>query len=269
MITSADAGAAASAFDSIADIYDSLFTDSIVGRSQRAVVWEKAVSVFPSRSRILELNCGTGEDALFLARNGFTITACDASPRMIETARTRKEREAPEAQIEFAVLCSEDLDDLKSTELFDAVLSNFSGLNCVADLSIVAKDLAHRLHKGAPLLLCFSTRFCVWETLHYLSLAKFLKAFRRCGGHTYARMGNHTIPVFYPTLASIRRSFGPQFRLRAVSGIGIVVPPSYMEAWARNNLSLFRLCEKLDRVLNRVPGIRILGDHMLVHLERV
>jgi ubiquinone/menaquinone biosynthesis C-methylase UbiE len=269
MSASAHAGAAAAAFDSIAEVYDSLFTDSVVGRSQRTAVWEKALSLFPSGSRILELNCGTGEDALFLARNGFTVTACDASPRMIETARARKVREAPEAQIEFKVLCSEDLDELKPPQLFDAVLSNFSGLNCIADLSIVAADLARHLHRGAPLLLCFSTRFCIWETLHYLSRGNFLKAFRRYGGHTYARMGDHTIPVFYPTLDSIRKSFGPQFRLRAVSGIGIVVPPSYMEAWARRNLSIFRLCEKLDRVLNRVPGIRVLGDHMLVHLERV
>jgi 2-polyprenyl-3-methyl-5-hydroxy-6-metoxy-1,4-benzoquinol methylase len=269
MISSAVTVAAALAFDSIAKTYDSIFTDSVVGRSQRTAVWKKAVSIFPSGGRILELNCGTGEDALFLARNGFTITACDASPRMIEVARTRKALEAPDAQIEFGVLCTENLDQLRSTQQFDGVFSNFSGLNCVADLSAVATDLLGHLHAGAPLLLCFSTRFCAWETLHYLSHAKFLKAFRRYRGYTHARMDDHTIPVFYPTLDSIRKSFGPQFRLRSVTGIGIVVPPSYMESWARQHRATFRLCEKLERVLNHVPGLRVLGDHMLVHLERV
>lgn len=269
MITSVDTGAAAAAFDSIAETYDSIFTHSVVGRSQRTTVWKKAASVFPSRGRILELNCGTGEDALFLARNGCTVTAYDASPRMIETARARQASEAPEAQIEFAVLCSEDLDQLTSAQQFDGVFSNFSGLNCVANLSALAKDLAGHLHIGAPLLLCLSTRCCVWETLHYLARARFLKAFRRYGGHTYARMGDHAIPVFYPTLRSIRKSFGPEFCLRSVTGIGIVVPPSYMEAWARRNPSILRLCEELDRVLKHVPGLRVLGDHMLLHLERV
>lgn len=44
--------------------------------------------------RVLELGCGTGANAVFLARRGFEVTAVDASPTAIERARTRAERSA-------------------------------------------------------------------------------------------------------------------------------------------------------------------------------
>ncbi len=257
------------AFDSIADSYDSLFTTSVIGRSQRAAVCRKAASVFRSGDRVLELNCGTGEDALFLAQKGVFVTACDASSRMIERARARKTMEAPTANVDFQVLRSEDLAELSSPLYFDGVFSNFSGLNCIADLMDIARLLSARLKIGAQLLLCLSSRFCVWEMLHYVSRGEFRKAFRRCGGFTQAQLGQYSLPVYYPTLRSVLRSFGLQFRLLSVTGIGIAVPPSYMEPWARKHSSIFRMCESVDRALCRCPGIRILGDHMLLHMERV
>jgi ubiquinone/menaquinone biosynthesis C-methylase UbiE len=84
--------AAATAFDSVAPRYDELFTSTPVGRFQRMVIWKQAVKAFRPGSRVLELNCGTGQDAIFLARSGIVVTACDASPEMIKQARIRKER---------------------------------------------------------------------------------------------------------------------------------------------------------------------------------
>lgn len=41
---------------------------------------------------VLELGCGTGADAILLARRGFEVTAVDSSPLAIERARVRAER---------------------------------------------------------------------------------------------------------------------------------------------------------------------------------
>jgi len=43
-------------------------------------------------ARTLELGCGTGANAVYLARRGFEVTAVDSSPTAIERARTRAER---------------------------------------------------------------------------------------------------------------------------------------------------------------------------------
>lgn len=258
---------ASRAFDAIAKVYDSLFTTSLIGRSQRSAVWRKAERVFRPGDRVLELNCGTGEDALFLAHRGVAVYACDASGEMIAQARARKAIEAPSAAVEFNVLCTENLENL-SGERFDGIFSNFSGLNCVEDLSRTARVLAMLVHPGSPLLVCLSTRFCVWETLHYLLRGEVRKCFRRVGGVAQSSLGGYPVTVYYPTLGSVLKSFRPPFRLKSVTGIGVAVPPSYLEAWAARNEYMFYLCEAADLVLCHIPGLRVLGDHMLLHMER-
>ena len=121
------------AFDSLAATYDDLFTRSMIGRAQRDAVWAAMINTFKPGSHILELNCGTGEDALFFARHEVSLVACDASEKMIQTARDRMRTEAPQASIEFELLPTEDLWKLGTREKFDGAFSNFSGLNCVAD----------------------------------------------------------------------------------------------------------------------------------------
>lgn len=264
-----DVPLAGRAFDTIAESYNSLFTESMIGRSQRAAVWRKAKTVFRAGDHLLELNCGTGTDALFLASLGIAVTACDASPRMIEQAQRQKAVRAPRAAVDFRVLSTERMDKLPSDLRFDGMFSNFSGLNCIPDLSNTWQLLAERLHPGAQILICLSTRFCVWEILHYLCKGEFHKACRRWRGTAEATIERKSFVVHYPTLRSLRRSLWPMFRLRSVTGIGVTVPPSYLESWARRNPSTLHFCETIDRLICEWPGIRALGDHMLLRLERV
>ncbi len=260
---------AGAAFDAMAAHYDELFTFSTVGRSQREVVWKRAAAVFPSGCRVLELNCGTGEDAMFLARRGIFVTACDASGQMIEQARIRKELEAPQASIDFHLLPTEHLHKLPAQLIFDGVFSNFSGLNCVADIRAVSNDLAIRCRPGARLLLCLSTRFCFWEIFHYTLKGNLQKALRRCHGVSSASFGEQSFAIYYPTVRTLRRSFGPKFRLHSITGIGITVPPSYLETWIAKHPLLLAVMKRFDKAMCELPFFRTIGDHMLLCMEKV
>jgi SAM-dependent methyltransferase len=255
------------AFDSLAEDYDASFTRSHIGRAQRNVVWAKAAEVFRGNLSILELNCGTGEDALFLAAQGHRVTALDASRAMIERASTRKRREAPNAAIDIRLLPTERLFVLPRTP-FDAVFSNFSGLNCVYDLTMVGEQLARRTLPGAPLLFCFSTRICLWETAWFLLQGKFRKAFRRWSGRSTATLNGIPVTVYYPTVFAIKRAFAPHIKLRSITGIGLLVPPSYLEPYIQNRPRLLALFTLVDKALCRLPILRMLGDHVLLHFER-
>jgi ubiquinone/menaquinone biosynthesis C-methylase UbiE len=259
---------AGEAFDRIADDYDSLFTHTVVGRLQRQAVWRKARQIFGRGDRVLELNCGTGEDALFLARNGISVCACDASAGMIERSRARMSAESSSAQVEFRVLATEDLHALPAAPSFDGAFSNFAGLNCIQDLSQTASELARLLRPGAQLLLCFATRFCAWEMAYYSLHGEFKNALRRISGSAEARVGGCRIRVYYPRVRQVLRAFRPTFTLRSMTGIGVTVPPSYLEHWAERHTSLMYAFDAMDRVLCRWPGIRVVGDHILIHLER-
>jgi ubiquinone/menaquinone biosynthesis C-methylase UbiE len=255
------------AFDSVAEQYDNQFTRSVVGRAQRDAVWQKAAATFSAGQHILELNCGTGEDALFFARRGISVTALDASKQMVLQARRRRDLEAPQSPIRFELLPTENLAELNDTPQFDGVFSNFSGLNCVPDLAVVVEQLSARVKPGAPLLLCLSTRFCLWEILWYLLRGNFRKAFRRCGGHATAHFSDYIIHVRYPTLRHLRALFSP-FALLSCTGIGIAVPPSYLEPWARKHPQLIGALSRIDRALCNLPVFRVIGDHMLLHFEK-
>jgi SAM-dependent methyltransferase len=261
--------AAGLAFDRLATAYDSLFTFSAIGKSQREVVWKRALTVFAIGNHILELNCGTGQDALFLAEAGMSVTACDASLGMIEQARRKMAVEAPDASVEFLPLRTEEIGVLPPTPRFDGVFSNFSGLNCVGDLASVAQQLSGRLTPGASLLLCLSTRYCLWETIYFLLHGDPRKALRRWKGVSQARFGGQEFPVYYPTVAQLRSAFAPNFRLVSMTGIGVAVPPSYVESWMAPHPRLLKLLEAIDETVRAWPGLRTLGDHMLLHLEKV
>lgn len=260
--------AAAAAFDRMAESYDAVFTRSLIGRAQRAQVWKALEETFPMNTRILELNCGTGEDALFLSRGGRSILACDASSAMIEVATKRKRTELPDGNLEFRLLPTENLSELKDEEQFDGAFSNFSGLNCVSDLSQVAEPLSSLVRNGGKLLFCLSTRLCVAELLWYLSHGNIKKALRRLPGHAVARFEEVTLPVFYPTIASIRRTFAPWFRLKSFRAVGLFVPPSYVEKNLQGREKTLALLEKMDDAVGSWPLLRAVGDHVLLKFER-
>jgi hypothetical protein len=161
------------------------------------------------------------------------------------------------------------LNELGPDDLFDGVLSNFSGLNCVEDLGQVAKDLAGLVMPHAPVVICLSTRFCLTEILWFLLQGNVRKAFRRIPGIATAQVDQFAVTVRYPTLRQVRRSLAPFFQLHSCTGIGITVPPSYLETRIRKYPRLLKLLQSIDRRICSLPWFRTIGDHMLLRFERV
>jgi SAM-dependent methyltransferase len=257
-------------FDAVAETYDQVFTFSKIGQSQRAAVWKELARTFRSGDRILEIGCGTGVDACFLASRGVKVVACDSSPAMIQIA-VRRVREEGANGVDLRLLTAENLFAVRQEGPFDGIFSNFGALNCVEDLSAVARDLGHLLKPGGTALLCFLGPCCFWEVFWYLLQGKPRKAFRRglSASNTAELAPGASVPVHYYGLRSLARIFAPSLRVRSWTGIGLLVPPSYVESVAKRFPVLLKLTERADLLLARCPGIRGLSDHVLLKLERV
>ncbi len=256
----------AAPFDAVAARYDETFTFSRIGQAQRAAVWRELAKAFRAGDRTLEIGCGTGVDACFLAERGVRVVACDPSSQMIEMATRRIQQCGLQELVQPRKVGAENLALLRSSEKFDGAFSNFGALNCVEDLRKLAIDLARLLEPGAETLLCWMGPYCIWEMIWYAAQGKRDKAFRRFRreGIAASIANDAFVHVRYPSVRFLARAFAPEFRLKSVRGIGVSVPPSYLEPWARRHPQLLKMCRQFDSWLGSCPGIRSVGDHVLV-----
>ena len=272
MTSSAELAELAAPFDAVAERYDDSFTSSHIGQAQRALVWKELEKAFPPGAHVLEIGCGTGVDACFLAECGIHVVACDSSRKMIKRAERRVSRLQGNARgsVDLRWLSAESISVLSTEDRFDGAFSNFGALNCVQNLEHLARDLAILLKPGSTALFVLMGPCCVWEVGWYLAHGNPKKAFRRFHRDgVAARLDERaSLQVWYPSVRSLAHVFAPEFRLRLVKGVGVSVPPSYLEPWARRFPRLVRLGFRIDSVLGFFPGVRTLGDHMLLKLVR-
>jgi SAM-dependent methyltransferase len=253
----------ATPFDALAARYDRAFTDTTVGRWMRSAVWRRSDALFAPGSHVLEINCGTGEDAVHLAGRGVRVTATDAAPAMVAEAQAKVTRAGVAGLVDVQPLPIESIDARLGP--FDGLLSNFGGLNCVTDLPAAMAGLAAVLRRGAPALVCLMGPCVPWEWAWFLGHGDTRKAFRRLrpGG---ARWRGLTIR--YPTVAAVRKACAPAFRITRVAALGAVMPPPFAETWAVEHPRLAGCCRDVERRLETCWPLPWLADHVIVELER-
>ncbi|HZF07974.1 MAG TPA: methyltransferase domain-containing protein [Thermoanaerobaculia bacterium] len=253
-----------SPFDALASGYDASFTRSVVGTLQRRAVWRHLDAAFAPGDRVLELGCGTGEDAVHLGRRGVRVLATDASQEMVEAARQKVHAADLAAVVEVRRLALEELAQLAEPP-FDGAFSNFGGFNCVRDLRGPAGDLAALLAPGARLFLCVMGPLVPWEWAWYGLRLKPGRACRRLkpGGTVW-----RGLPIHYPSIGSVKRAFAPAFRARRAVAIGALLPPSYAEPWAQRHPRLLDRLDRWERRWETLPPLPWLADHYLLELER-
>lgn len=263
--------ASAHAFDAVASEYDVAFTDRLLGRWLREIVWQRLGNVFEPGQHILELGCGTGEDAVWLARRGLRVTATDASPAMLEITRHKADIAGVSAQVNVAALDLNSLDsaDVELNDTYDGIVSNFGPLNCVEDRRALAGTLARIVRPGGRVVLVVMGPACPWEIAWFLGHGKVRAAFRRFRSGQRANVGRRGgVRVWYPSPRRLRLEFESHFTVLETAGVGLLLPPSALGGLVDRAPRFFALLARVDRRLAETFPWRWLNDHYLVVLER-
>lgn len=254
------------AFDDLAADYDATFTGTALGRALRELVWLRFDDTFVARDRVLDLGCGTGEDALRLARRGTRVVGIDASPDMVQAARQKALAAGCAAQIEFHCVAMEHLSTLLGGQSFDGVLSNFGAVNCVGDLRSLIAAVAARLTPAGRLLWVVMGRYVPWEWIWYGLRGDSRRAWRRLPRAGAQWRG---LTVCYPTPAEMRRLLSPWFAVSRVSPLGFALPPSYAGPWLERSPRVLAMLRRLEAALKDLSPLAALSDHYIIEATRV
>lgn len=250
------ADAVARAFDAAAAEYDRTWGTNPVGLLFRRVYQERLARLFAPGQRVLDLGCGTGEDAVFLAARGVSVAAVDLSREMISHAARKARAHGVDGAIRFAHGRIEDLAGFEPH--WDGACSNFGALNC-ADVGAVGRRLARLLRPGARVLFSVLGRTPLPAAVNRALTGR---GTRRFDGEV--NVGGVPVPVRYPSVSDLCDSLGPAFRWQRAFALGVCVPEPGQRRWVESHPQGFGLLAAAERVLRAAPGLRTRGDHVVI-----
>jgi len=210
---------------------------------------------------VLDLGCGTVEDAVLLAARGVRVTGVDPSPAMITRARLKAAQRGLAAEAcRFEVLHAEAVALLGRG--YDGAYSDFGALNC-SDLAAVGSALGTCLRPGAPVLLSL---LGPWPLPAVVRRA--LTGLGQPRRRHPPRVAGVPLVVAYPTPAEARRALGPALVWTDAFALGVVLPGPEHEQWVARFPQTFAALAAVEGLVRRWPVLRGLGDHIVLEGRR-
>jgi ubiquinone/menaquinone biosynthesis C-methylase UbiE len=259
---------AARAFGSQAIIFDQLYGSDTTIRYKRDRVRAHVEQRLPAHASILELNAGTGEDAIYFAGKGHRVHATDIAHQMLQQLQTKVQGANKEGSITTELCDFTKLGQLNERGPYDLAFSNFAGLNCTGDLRNVLTSLSELVKPGGVITLVILPSFCLWESL-LLFRGHWRTALRRFSGRkgSTAKIGDQHFRCWYYSPSFVRRSL-PQFKQLDLEGLCTLVPPSYLEGVAEKYPRMFSFLKKMEGRLRRSWPWRLIGDYYIISMQK-
>lgn len=249
------------AYDFIASDYDALMQPDM---RMREALWRHYARIFRSGDCVLDFGCGTGMDAIFLARRGVRVTGIDASPGMISQFLRKAGRERLAIDARIGTL--PDLEAFPSGS-FAGVVSAFAALNTVPDLPAFAQQAFRLLRPGGRLVGHFLARPGLWEVLEYVAEGRWseARARRHCREKTIAVCGEPVAHTLLPPHETYHRFFRNRFKLCRLCSFGFLWP----QRWDRFvPVPIARFGMRLEAAGGRFRPFSDWGRFFILDLER-
>ena len=259
----------AEAFSKQAPGFDAVYGRNTIVQYKRQRVREHVLSLLTPGASMLELNCGTGEDALFFAQQGFRVHATDVAEGMLQRLQEKAAPAMKAGQLTMEICSFNHLEALANRGPYDAVFSNFGGLNCTGELAKVLRSISPLLKRGGRLILVIIPPICLWETL-LLFKGQWKTATRRL----FSRRGRtaHIEGVYfkcwYYSPSYVIRQLQTDFQVERLEGLCTLVPPSYLEGFAENHPSLYQFLVRKEAQLKAQWPWRSMGDYFILSLRK-
>lgn len=260
---------AARAFDSQAIIFDKLYGNDTIIKYKRERVRRHMEKYLPAEASILELNAGTGEDAIYFASKGYHVHATDISGNMLKVLAEKTKNLRLTGKISYEQCSFTELENLTNPGPYDHIFSNFAGLNCTDNLEKVLDSFFYLLKPGGMVTLVMLPEFCLWETT-LLFRGKWKTAFRRFAGKkgAAAKVEGNSFRCWYYNPSVIENHLKALFEKVALEGLCTFVPPSYIMGFAEKHPRLYQRLQKLEEKFMHKWPWRNIGDYFILTIRK-
>ncbi|MES1224654.1 MAG: methyltransferase domain-containing protein [Bacteroidota bacterium] len=260
---------AAAAFSRQSVIFDQLYSGDTIVQYKRERVRQHLQTLLKPGSHILELNSGTGEDAIWMAQQGYYVHATDIATGMQEQLLQKVKALGLQQQISNECISFTQLDKLQQQKKYDHIFSNFAGLNCTGQLDKVLQSFNVLLKPGGTVTLVILPKFCLWEFL-LLFKGQFKTAFRRLFSRkgVTAHVEGAYFTCWYYNPSYVIKHLEQQYKLIGIEGLCTIVPPSYMEGFAEKNPRLYNFLQRKEAAYKTKWPWRSVGDYYIISFRK-
>ena len=255
------------AFSAQSVVFDEVDENNPIIQWMRGRIREHVLMFWKTSDSILELNAGTGIDAIYFAQKGFRIHATDNALGMLDVLNQKIVQQSIGNNITTQQCSFLELEKIQQTG-FNHIFSNFGGLNCTDRLDEVLRSFDRLIKPGGTVTLVLMPKICPWELVLALK-GNFKVAFRRLkkkGAPTY--LEGQYFTTYYYSPSAVRKMFDKDYSLISIKGLGIAVPPPYLESFPTKNPRIYKKLLSLENVVADIPLFRSWADHFIISVRK-
>ncbi len=257
-------------WDSLADAYDERFNHPYINQYMRKISQECLIKYFNKSSHLLEIGCGTGDEAIFFARKNKKVTAIDISPKMIEIAKSKAMKENVEKNIDFYAIPVEKLKSIPNIK-YNGIYSSFGTLNLVSNLTTLAKTLENVMSPSSYFIASVMNKYCLFEIFYFLVHGKLKQAFRRISKDSVPVRLNPKLPSLnchYYSPTYFYYHFKKYFSLVEVCALPFLIQAPYIDTVQKFVRNILYKMLFLDKKLSKIFPFNRFGDHFIIVMKK-
>lgn len=218
---------------------------------------------FQPGQNLIEIGCGTGEEAKEMIKHGCKLVLTDLSIEMLKVAKTKLDSNA-----KLLNLPAEYIDSFKIQ--FDGAYSSFGVLNCISDVPSFFKKLHKILKPGSFFIASFINRWYWGDFIFFtLGITNYLKKRLKGWGYITLDGKEYDVSARFYSLNDIKKFSKNYFTIKKVYALPFLLPPAYLKPQERLPEKLFKFLQKIENSINHYFPFNYFGERTVVVFQRV
>jgi len=214
--------------------------------------------------KILEINAGSGIDAVYFASLGYDVLATDIADGMLSFIDKKSKQKEIRNFLRYKKVDNNNLKALYP-ERFHHIFSNFGGLNCSSpdELENIFKQFPDLLYSGGTLTLVIMPKICPWEWLRFFKNKDL--AFRRLSKKpVLANIEGVKVRTYYYNVKDVKKLLANDFKDFSVENISFFGPTGNRYFFKQKHPVLFKILTSLDKPTSKIPFLQGIGDYFVI-----